>query len=297
MKPAPFEYVRAATVQEALAALAEHGDEARPLAGGQSLVPMMNLRLARPSVLVDINGLDANGLDANGLGGIRMEGRRISLGALVRHAGVLRHGPIIGRAAVVEEVVRCIAHPTIRERGTVGGSLAHADPTAELPVLAMLLEGEIEVRSLTDTRQVPAVDFFRGAFATGLEAGELIVALHLQLPARPWGACFLEAAEREGDFALAAAGVRIELSGDSIAAAAVVLSGARSAPVRAFAAEALLAGERPGAELGRAAARAALEGVESYGDIRGSAGYRRHLLSVLVEEAVGTACERAGAMA
>ena len=289
MKPAPFEYVRASTTQEALAALAEHGDEARPLAGGQSLVPMMNLRLARPSVLVDINGLDARD--------IRMEGRRISLGALVRHAEILRHGPIIGRASVVEEVVRCVAHPTIRERGTVGGSLAHADPTAELPVLAMLLDGEIEVRSLTDTRQIPAVDFFRGAFSTSLEAGELIVAVHLQLPSRPWGACFLEAAEREGDFALAAAGVRIELSGDTIAAAAVVLSGARSAPVRASAAEALLAGERPGAELGRAAARAALEGVESYGDIRGSARYRRHLLSVLVEEAVGKACERVGAAA
>ena len=292
MKPAPFEYVRAATTEEALAALAEHGDEARPLAGGQSLVPMMNLRLARPSVLVDINGLDASGI-----GSIRMEGHRISLGALARHAEVLRHGPVTGRASVVEEAVRCIAHPTIRERGTVGGSLAHADPTAELPVLAMLLDGEIEVRSLTNSRQIPAVDFFRGAFATSLEAGELIVAVHLQLPLRPWGACFLEAAEREGDFALAAAGVRIELSGDSIADAAIVLSGARSAPVRASAAEALLAGERPGAELGRAAARAALEGVESYGDIRGSAAYRRHLLSILVEEAVRKAGERAGAMA
>jgi len=291
MKPAPFEYVRAATVQEALAVLAEHGDEARPLAGGQSLVPMMNLRLARPSVLVDINGLDANGI-----GDIRMEGRRISLGALVRQADILRHGPVIGRASVVEEAVRCVAHPTIRERGTVGGSLAHADPTAELPVLAMLLEGEIEVRSLTSTRQIPAEDFFRGAFSTRLEAGELIVAAHLQLPSHPWGACFLEAAERGGDFALAAAGVRIELSGDTIAAAAVVLSGARSAPVRAAAAEALLTGERPRAELCHAAARAALEGVESYGDIRGSARYRRHLLSVLVEDAVRKACERAGAV-
>ena len=289
MKPAPFEYVRAATMREALAVLAEHGDEARPLAGGQSLVPMMNLRLARPSVLVDINGLDANG--------IGMDDHRISLGALVRHADILRHGSVTGRACVVEEVVRCIAHPTIRERGTVGGSLAHADPTAELPVLAMLLDGEIEVRSLTDTRQIPAVDFFRGAFSTGLEAGELIVAVHLQLPSRPWGACFLEAAEREGDFALAAAGVRIELSGDSIAAAAIVLSGARSAPVRASAAEALLTGERPGAELCRAAARAALERVESYGDIRGSAAFRRHLLSVLVEDAVRMASERAGWLA
>ena len=289
MKPAPFEYVRATTLPEALAVLAEHGDEARPLAGGQSLVPMMNLRLARPAVLVDINGLDA--------GDIRMDDHRISFGALVRQADILRHEPVIGRASVVEEVVRCIAHPTIRERGTVGGSLAHADPTAELPVLAMLLDGDIEVRSLANARRIPAAEFFRGAFSTSLQVGELLVALHLRLPSRPWGACFLEAAEREGDFALAAAGVRIELSGDSIAAAAVVLSGARSAPVRASAAEALLAGERPGDELGRAAARAALEGVESYGDIRGSAGYRRHLLSVLVEEAIGKACERAGAAA
>ena len=292
MKPAPFEYIRAATTEEALAALAEHGDEARPLAGGQSLVPMMNLRLARPSVLVDINGLDADGV-----GGIRMEGRRISLGALVRHAEVLRHGPLIGRASVIEEAVAHIAHPTIRERGTVGGSLAHADPTAELPVLAMLLDGEIEARSLTETRRIPAMDFFRGAFATGLADGELVVAVHMHLPSRPWGACFLEEAEREGDFALAAAGVRIELAGDTIAAAAIVLSGARSAPVRASAAEALLAGERPGPELARAAARAALDGVESYGDIRGSARYRRHLLSVLVEAAVRKAGERVGAPA
>ena len=291
MKPAPFKYVRAATAEEALAVLAEHGDEARPLAGGQSLVPMMNLRLARPSVLVDINGLDANGIRD-----IRMEGRGISLGALVRQADILRHEPVIGRASVVEDAVRCIAHPTIRERGTLGGSLAHADPTAELPALSMLLDGEIEVRSLRDTRRIPAVDFFRGAFSTCLEAGELIIAAHLRLPSRPWGACFVEAAEREGDFALAAAGVLIELSGDTIAAAAVVLSGARAAPVRATAAEALLTGERPGADLGHAAARAALAGVESYGDIRGSARYRRHLLSVLVEEAIGKAGERTGAM-
>ena len=287
MKPAPFEYIRAATTQEALAALAEHGDEARPLAGGQSLVPMMNLRLARPSVLVDINGLDANG--------IGIETERISIGALVRQAELLRHGQLAKRAPVVTEVVRCIAHPTIRERGTVGGSLAHADPTAELAVLAMLLDGEIEVRSLTSARRISATDFFQGAFVTRLESGELIVAVHLRVPSHPWGACFREAAEREGDFALAAAAARVELSDGLIGDAAIVLSGAHSTPVRASAAESLLTGKRPGAELSRAAARAALEGIDAYGDIRGSARYRRHLLSVLVEDAIQEAGVRAGA--
>ena len=287
MKPPPFDYIRAASAQEALAALAEHGDEARPLAGGQSLVPMMNLRLARPSVLIDINALD--------LRGIELEDERLSLGALVRHAELLRHGRAAMRAPVIAEAAGCIAHPTIRERGTIGGSLAHADPTAELPALAMLLDGEIEVRSLASSRLVPASDFFRGAFATSLESEELVVAVHLRLPSRRWGACFREASEREGDYALAASGARIELSGDVIARAAIVLSGARSMPVRASGAESLLAGERPGTELSRAAASAAVEGVGAYGDIRASAAYRRHLLSVLVEDAVRTAAARASA--
>ena len=265
MKPAPFEYVRAATMREALAVLAEHGDEARPLAGGQSLVPMMNLRLARPSVLVDINGLDANG--------IGMDDHRISLGALVRHADILQHGPVTGGRPSWRKLCAASRIRRFASAARSGGVLRMPTPTAELPVLAMLLDGEIEVRSLTirdrSRRSISSVARFLPALKPASSSSRSTCNCRL-VPGAP--ASWRRPSVR-GDFALAAAGVRIELSGDSIAAAAIVLSGARSAPVRASAAEALLTGERPGAALCRAAARAALERVESYGDIRGSAAF------------------------
>jgi len=288
MKPASFEYFSPESVDEALELLAEHGEDARPLAGGQSLVPMMNLRLVRATALVDLNRLPLDGLEIGE--------EVVVLGALTRHRRLLGDAALARALPLAPEVAACIAHPTVRERGTAGGSIAHADPTAELPALALLLDGEIEVRSQAGTRRIAAAEFFHGAFETALGPGELIEAVRLRRPPEPSGGCFLEAAERDGDYALAAAGVSLERSREgAIASARVVLSGAEMVPIRARATEAMLEGEALTEELARAAAAAAVEGVSAYGDVRASAAYRRHLLSVLLERALVTAHRRAAA--
>jgi CO/xanthine dehydrogenase FAD-binding subunit len=285
VKPAPFEYRRAGSVEEALALLGEHGDEARLLAGGQSLVPMMNLRLARPAVIVDIGRLELEGVEL-------MEGR-IRIGALTRHRRLVDDRKLAAAAPVIREAAHCIAHPTIRNHGTCGGSIANADPTAELTALALLLDGEVEVRSAQGARTISATELFVSAFVTALEPVEMITATVLRPPRDPWGGCFIELAERSGDYAIAAVGATVVLEGDTIADARLVLSGAEAIPVRAADAEALLRGERLTPELVRAAARAAPADHSSYGDVRASAEYRRYLLEVLAGEALTKAYGRA----
>jgi carbon-monoxide dehydrogenase medium subunit len=287
MKPAPFEYVRAGSLDEALAALAEYGDEARVLAGGQSLVPMMNLRLARPAVLVDVNRL--------GLTGIEVDEGRISVGALVHHADLLSDPAVAAAAPVIGEAVIHIAHPTIRRRGTAGGSVAHADPTAELAGLLLLLDGDIEARSASATRRIAAGDFFKGAFTTSLDVGEMITRIGFDLPRGKWGACFHEIAERRGDFAIAAVGARLSLENGRIEDVRLVLQGAGSVPLRAFGAESDLNGQTMTDDLVAAAGRTATDGLACHDDVRATADYRRELLAVLAADAIRTAYHRAEA--
>jgi carbon-monoxide dehydrogenase medium subunit len=289
MKPPPFDYVRAESPQHACELLAEHGDDARLLAGGQSLIPMMNLRLARPALLIDIGRLD--------MGGIAVASESVRLGATVRHRMLLEDAGLARHAPIVAETARHIAHPTIRNLGTAGGSVATADPTGELPALLTLLDGEVTARSQAGMRQIPAADFFRGAFTTSLEPTEMVAELRMTLPSGPWGGCFLELAERDGDFATASVGAVVTVAGDRVAKAAIVLSGAESIPVRANATEALLAGEVMSDDLARAAGRTAIDGHASYSDIRASADYRRHLLSEFTRRALLTAHSRARAAA
>ncbi len=287
MKPAPFDYVRAASLDEALASLAEYGDEARVLAGGQSLVPMMNLRLARPAVLIDVNRLD--------LTGIEVEGGRISVGALVRHADLLGDPAVAAAAPVIGDALRHIAHPTIRRRGTAGGSVAHADPTAELAGLLVLLDGDVEARSAAATRRIAAGDFFKGAFTTDLDAAEMVTRLGFNLPEGRWGASYLEIAERQGDFAIAAVGARLSLRDGRIEDARLVLQGAGSVALRAPDAEAILDGQLMSDDLVSGASRAATDGLACHDDVRATADYRRQLLAVLAADAIRIAYHRAGA--
>ena len=286
MKPAAFDYVRADSVEHACRLLTEAGSEARLLAGGQSLIPMMNLRLARPSMLVDIGRLP--------LSGIEIGRGRVRIGALTRHRQVLDDAGLRAAASIFAETYRYIAHPTIRNLGTAGGSVAHADPTAEIPTLLVLLDGEIEAASSRGQRAIAAGEFFKGAFTTALEPDEIITALSFPIPAGAWGGCFLELAEREGDFALAAAGVTIEREGDRITNARIVLSGADSAPVRASDVEASLRGQVMDEDRAAAAGMAAASNRQSYDDIRASAEYRRSLLAELTSRALLTAYRRAG---
>ncbi len=287
MRPYPFQYLRAETLEHALESLAEHGEDARLLAGGQSLVPMMNLRLARPEVLIDIDRL--------ALGEVRVAADRVRVGALARHAAVLESAEVAAAAPVMSEAIARIGHPTIRRRGTAGGSVAHADPTAEWSALLLLLDGEVAARAKSGVREIAADNFFDSAFVTALAPEEMILGLNFHLPPTPWGGAFLEFAERDGDFAIAAVAASLSFSGDTIASARVVLAGAETRPLRARAAEELLLGQAFTGELARAAAAAAIAGLDCLEDLRATAAYRRHLFEVLTVDALEAAQRRAGA--
>jgi carbon-monoxide dehydrogenase medium subunit len=278
MKPAPFEYVRAETAEHAVQLLGRFGGEASLLAGGQSLIPMMNLRLARPAILIDIGRLPLTEIAAApGL---------IEVGALVRHRDLLADLMIAKCAPVVPLAVRQIAHPTIRNLGTAGGSVAYADPTAEMSALLLLLDGEIVIGSPRTPRAIAADDFFRGAFDTALNESEMVLALRLHPPKGRHGSAFLEIAERQGDYAIAAVGAVIVKERDTVREARVVLSGAESRPLRAREAERGLKGEAITPQTARAAARTAVRDCQAYSDIRATAGYRKALLETLAARAL-----------
>ena len=288
MKPAPFDYFAPSTVDEALALLQEHGDEAKPLAGGQSLIPAMNFRLARPRVLVDLNRIAA-------LAYIRSETNGVAIGAMTRQRTVERSDVVAGVAPLLAEAVPSIAHPQIRNRGTVGGSIAHADPSAELPAVALALEARFRAKSAARERWIAANDFFKGMLETALQPGELLVEVALpSLPAKS-GTAFLEIARRHGDYALAgvAAVVTLDARGRCKAARVAFLS-VGDGPVLATEAGKVLVGQRRSDELLRAAADAgAQRDVDPPSDIHASAVYRRRLVAVLTRRALGRAFERA----
>lgn len=292
MKPAPFVYHRPDTLEEALQLLDEHGADAKPLAGGQSLVPAMNFRLAQPAVLVDLNRITAlAGLDEVA-GGLR-------LGGMTRQR-TLERSPLVARLApLVAETMPLVAHPPIRTRGTLGGSLAHADPAAELPAVMLALDATIGVRSRAGARTVHASEFFQGLFATGLGPGELIVDVALPAPVPGRGWAIDEVSRRHGDFALAGVAAVVVLGdGGRVTSAAIALIGAHDRAVRATAAERVLVGEvaSPAAlrEAGDAAAR---RDADPGSDVHASAAYRRHLVSVLVPRVVARAASRANGAA
>ena len=193
----------------------------------------------------------------------------------------------------MSEAIAQIGHPTIRRRGTAGGSIANADPTAEWSALLLLLDGSVAARAKTGAREIAADDFFDSAFETALTPGEMILGLDFHLPPAPWGGAFLEFAERHGDFAIAAVAVTLSFSGERIGSARVVLSGAETRPLRGRAAEDLLLGQAFTGELARAAAAAAVAGLDCLADLRATAAYRRHLFEVLTADALGAAHRRA----
>ncbi|MGH7629158.1 MAG: FAD binding domain-containing protein [Gemmatimonadales bacterium] len=291
MKPAPFEYHRPASLDEALALFAEFGDEAKALAGGQSLVPAMNFRLARPGVLVDLNGIASlASIEETSEGGLR-------IGAMTRQRAVERSRAVAARAPLLAEAMPWIAHPQIRTRGTIGGSVAHADPSAELPAVLLALGARFVARSRAGTRTIPASEFFTGILSTALAADELLTGIEIPAPASRSGAAFVEVARRHGDYALVgvAAGVVLEGHG-ACAAARIALLSVGDVPVLAASAMAALGGTTPDAAAIEAAARAAAErDIDPPADIHASSAYRRHLAKVLVARALRTAVERAAA--
>ncbi len=284
MKPAPFDYVRAATVGDAVDALA--GGGARILAGGQSLVPMLNFRLVDAATFVDVNGIE-------GLDGIAEEGGGLRIGALARHHRVETSDAVRERFPVVAAAMRHVAHLAVRNRGTFGGSLCHADPAAELPAMSVLLDAVIETASPSGGRTLEAGGFFAGPLANALGDDEMAVSVTLPglPPGTGWG--FEEVARRRGDFAVAGAAALVALDGGSVSMARLALLGVHGTPLRAAEAERLLAGNPPEPDAVAAAAAAARDAAEPMDDLHGSADYRRHLAEVLARRALGAAVERA----
>jgi CO/xanthine dehydrogenase FAD-binding subunit len=286
MKPATFEYVVADSVVKAVNVLSEARGEAKILAGGQSLVPMLNFRLVRPAILVDINRIP-------NLAFIEETGDTIRVGALTRHYQ-LEISPLVAmRLPALASAMTHVAHLAIRNRGTIGGSLSHADPAAELPMMALLLNAKLHVNSSKGERTVAASDFFRDALTVDLGEDEIVTEIHLpKLPPNTgWG--FEEVARRAGDFALAAVAATVTASDGKIAEARIALTGVGPTPVRARKAEALLRGEKIETKLIERVIEAVRAAIAPDSDLHASSDYRRHLAGVLTGRAVSAAWKRA----
>jgi carbon-monoxide dehydrogenase medium subunit len=290
VKPAAFTYHRARDVAGAIGLLAELGDDAKIIAGGQSLVAMMNFRLARPAHLVDIGRI-------GGLDHLRGDGNTLRIGALTTHHAVevATDARLGGGFTLVRDAMAWVGHLPIRTRGTVGGSLAHADATAEWCLLALLLDAEIVARGPRGARTIAAGEFFHGFYTTALAPDEMIVEVVFPRPA-PHSA-LLEFAERRGDFAIVSAAVDLDLDGDhaapTVRGGRVALGGVAPVPVRVPEAEAVLAeGRQAGPELFRRCAAVAAAAIDPPGDGNGSADYRRTLTRTLVEDACAKAVSR-----
>ena len=292
MIPAAFDYVRAHTTDEAFAHLQQHGAEARVLAGGQSLIPAMRFRLARPAVLVDINALAD-------LGQLRVTDQVLALGAIARDSDVER-APWIGerRWSLIHDASRVVADPVVRQMGTVVGSLCHNDPSGDWTAVALAARATVLVRGKAGTRRVSIDEFLVDSFATAVGEGEM--ALGAEFPAgddRTAGS-YQKVERKVGDFATAAAAVQVSLNADgTIRSAGVALSAAGACAVRVDAAERLLTGQKPSAELIRAASDAAWHRSAPQADLRGSVEFKKHLAGVLVARGLGQAFSRLGVQA
>src|SRR5579883_1070116 len=280
MPAAPFDYEAPATLADALDLLRERGEDARPLAGGQSLVPLLTLRLARPRLVVDLDRLHE-------LRAVRRTPGALEVGALVRHRALERGEGLLALCPLLQEAAALIGNARVRALGTVGGSVAHADPAAELPAVLRALDGAVVLRSARGER-------FVGMLTTALAPGELLTAVRLPLPSPGAGFAVEEFSRRAGDFAVVAAVAVVELDGGAVARARVALAGVGPVPARLDRLEAALRGERlESGAIRRAVAERPLE-IDPEGDIHASAEYRRHLAAVLTARALERAAEAAG---
>ncbi len=289
MKPPPFAYDRPETEAEALALLSEHGADAKLLAGGQSLVPLLNFRLAFPDRLFDIYRIAE-------LSYMREQDGSVRIGAMTRLSEIEADELIASRYPMIAEAMPLIAHFQIRNRGTIGGSVAHADPAAELPALLACLDAKIHARSKDSEREIGWEELFVTHLVTRLEPTELLTEIEIPAPPPGAGQAFIEFARRHGDFALGGVAALIATDEERICTEArIALLGAAATPIRAGAAEQSLLGSAIDEAAAVGAGEAAIEGIEPTGDIHGSAEYRRKLIAALTERAVTSAAQRASA--
>jgi carbon-monoxide dehydrogenase medium subunit len=287
MKAPPFDYFAPETLEEALGLLHEYGDEAKVLAGGQSLVPLLALRLARPSVLVDLRRVP-------GLASVERGNGTVRIGAMVRETALERSATLRESVPLLAAAAPLIGHPAIRTRGTVGGSVAHADPAAEIPAIVLALDAELVARRWSGERTISAAEFFQGFLTTVLEPDEALVELRFPAAGPGTGVCFEEVARRHGDFAIVGAAASVELDDGRVADCRVALIGVGGTPMRRPAAEQTLTGQAPSNDAIAAAAAAAAENLEPASDLHGSATYRRHLARVVTARALRGAVAHTG---
>jgi carbon-monoxide dehydrogenase medium subunit len=288
MKPPRFDYFAPKSLDEALTSLAQHGASAKILAGGQSLIPLLNFRLTHPEILIDINRVAD-------LAYVRVRDDDLAIGALTRQHTVERSDAVKTRVPILTEACRFIGHAPIRHRGTIGGNLAHADPASELPAVMLALEAQMDVTSKQATRSIAADQFFTGPLSTALQSSEMVTGVRIPaLPPRT-GSVFVEMARRAGDYALVGVAALVTLDGAGrCQRARIALCGVGPTPIRATAAEQALVGQAPtGATLDEAADRAAAA-TNPPSDVHGSSEFRRKLARHFTRQAIATAVERAG---
>jgi len=288
MKPAPFRYVAARSVEQALALKAQYGDDARFLAGGQSLVPTMNFRLTQPEVLIDINRLSELAGVTNGAA------NRVRVGALTRYRMLERDPATPQTLPLIGEALPLIAHPQIRNRGTIGGNLAHADPASEMPAIVLTLGGRLRTQSAKGKRWIEAGDFFVGALTTALAADEMLMEIELPVAPRNSGSCFMELSRRRGDFAIIGVACMVRLDADDkCEEARIGLCNAGDGPVYAADASASLLGRPIGVKEIEEAAALVKGAIDPGGSIHASKEFQRHVAGVLTARALTAANQRA----
>src|SRR5579872_311737 len=272
MKPAPFKYFKASSLAHALTLKAQHGDEARFLAGGQSLIPAMNFRLARPAVLIDINPLsELAGID-------RPDGETIRVGAVTRYRALERDQAFLKACPLFADALPHIAHPQIRSRGTIGGNLSHADPASELPAVATAMRARMKIRSSKGERELEASEFFAGLLTTSLEPEEMLVEIAFPATKTRLGSCFMEVARRRGDFALAGVAAIVELNEeDQCTDVRLALCGVGETPVDASDAASSLVGQRCTDKAIEAVAAEVQKAIDPPSNVHASADYQRQI--------------------
>ena len=282
VKLPPVDYEAPETISEALDLLARQLDEASVLAGGQSLIPLLALRLARPAVLIDINGIAE-------LSGVSAADGMVTIGAMTREYVAADSTTIADTVPLLAAALPLIGHEAIRNRGTIGGSLAHADPAAELPAVALALDAEFVVRSTSGERVIPAAEWFEGYLTTSRRPDELLVEVRFPTARPATGISFQEVARRHGDFAIVGLATSLTLSDGAISDARLAFAGISDVPVRATEAEILLVGQRPSAELFDEAARRATDEIDPPADLHGTSAYRKKVAATLVRRGLQAA--------
>ena len=288
MLPSSFEYHRPATIDEALDLLSSLGDDAKVLAGGQSLIPMMKLRFAAPSHLIDINRID--GLDA-----IEEVGDELHIGALVRHNDLVGSELIRGKYPMIADAAPQIADPLVRNLGTIGGSLTHCDPSGDLGAVMLAANARVLLKSKDSEREVAVTEFLADTFQSSIEPNELLTKIRITSPTGPYGGTYLKLERKVGDYATVAVATRLMMSNGSIGAAGIALTSVGLTNIKATAAEDALVGQTPSQELFSEAGRLAAAASNPVSDVRGSEKYKRHMVEVYVRRGLTRSAEMAGA--